>query len=100
MRFVGGQVSFSGGNPLLYPKFLDLYRAAVDRGFPVVILGKPDVAGDARADRRDPEARRLPGEPRGVGDPQRPDPGAGDLPAGHGIPRSAPGSSASTPWSC
>jgi selenobiotic family peptide radical SAM maturase len=40
-RFVGGQVSFSGGNPLLYPKFLDLYRAAVDRGFPVVILGNP-----------------------------------------------------------
>jgi len=40
-RFVGGQVSFSGGNPLLHPKFLDLYRAAVDRGFPVVILGNP-----------------------------------------------------------
>jgi selenobiotic family peptide radical SAM maturase len=40
-RFVGGQVSLSGGNPLLYPKFLDLYRAAVDRGFPVVILGNP-----------------------------------------------------------
>ena len=40
-RFVGGQVSFSGGNPLLYPKFLDLYRAAIDRGFPVVILGNP-----------------------------------------------------------
>jgi selenobiotic family peptide radical SAM maturase len=40
-RFVGGQVSFSGGNPLLHPKFLDLYRAAVDHGFPVVILGNP-----------------------------------------------------------
>jgi selenobiotic family peptide radical SAM maturase len=40
-RFVGGQVTFSGGNPLLYPRFLDLYRAAVDRGFYTVILGNP-----------------------------------------------------------
>jgi selenobiotic family peptide radical SAM maturase len=40
-RHVMGQVSFSGGNPLLYPHFLDLYRAASDRGFVVAILGNP-----------------------------------------------------------
>lgn len=40
-RFVEGQVTFSGGNPLLYPQFLDLYRAAVERGFYTVILGNP-----------------------------------------------------------
>lgn len=38
-RHVRGQVSFSGGNPLLYPHFLELYQAAVDRGFGVAILG-------------------------------------------------------------
>lgn len=38
-RRVRGQVSFSGGNPLLYPHFLELYQAAVDRGFTVAILG-------------------------------------------------------------
>ncbi|MCX5864405.1 MAG: thio(seleno)oxazole modification radical SAM maturase SbtM [Deltaproteobacteria bacterium] len=38
-RHVRGQVSFSGGNPLLYPYFLELYQAAVDRGFTVAILG-------------------------------------------------------------
>ena len=36
---VRGQVSFSGGNPLLYPHFLELYQAAVERGFSVAILG-------------------------------------------------------------
>lgn len=40
-RYVAGQVSFSGGNPLLYPKFTDLYRAAVERGLTVAILGNP-----------------------------------------------------------
>ena len=38
-RHVRGQVSFSGGNPLLYPYFFELYQAAVDRGFGVAILG-------------------------------------------------------------
>ena len=38
-RHVQGQVSFSGGNPLLYQHFLELYQAAVDRGFTVAILG-------------------------------------------------------------
>ncbi|MEW6291443.1 MAG: thio(seleno)oxazole modification radical SAM maturase SbtM [Thermodesulfobacteriota bacterium] len=38
---VQGQVSFSGGNPLLYPHFLELYQAAVDRNLLVAILGNP-----------------------------------------------------------
>lgn len=40
-RFVSGQVTFTGGNPLLYPHFLALYRGAVERGFSVAILGNP-----------------------------------------------------------
>ncbi len=40
-RHVGGQVSFTGGNPLLYPHFAELYRAASDRGLIVAILGNP-----------------------------------------------------------
>ena len=40
-RYVRGQVSFTGGNPLLYPHFLDLYRAASDRGFGLAVLGNP-----------------------------------------------------------
>ncbi|MEW6521518.1 MAG: thio(seleno)oxazole modification radical SAM maturase SbtM [Thermodesulfobacteriota bacterium] len=38
---VQGQVSFSGGNPLLYPHFLELYQGAVDRGLLAAILGNP-----------------------------------------------------------
>ncbi len=38
---VQAQVSFSGGNPMLYPFFYELYREAVDRGFLVAILGNP-----------------------------------------------------------
>lgn len=38
---VRGQVSFSGGNPLLYPYFFELYQAAVDRNLMVAILGNP-----------------------------------------------------------
>jgi selenobiotic family peptide radical SAM maturase len=38
-RFMRGQVSLSGGNPLLYPQFLDLYRAAAERDFMIAILG-------------------------------------------------------------
>ena len=38
---VRGQVSFSGGNPLLYPQFFDLYQAAVDRNLMVALLGNP-----------------------------------------------------------
>lgn len=35
------QVSFSGGNPLLYPHFDKVYREAAARGFLTAILGNP-----------------------------------------------------------
>ena len=35
------QVSFTGGNPLLYPHFIELYQAAAERGFMTAILGNP-----------------------------------------------------------
>ena len=38
---VKGQVSFSGGNPLLHPDFPRIYRAAAERGFTPAILGNP-----------------------------------------------------------
>jgi selenobiotic family peptide radical SAM maturase len=38
---VRGQVSFSGGNPLLYHYFETLYRAASERGFMLAVLGNP-----------------------------------------------------------
>ncbi|OGQ98839.1 MAG: selenobiotic family peptide radical SAM maturase [Deltaproteobacteria bacterium RIFOXYD12_FULL_55_16] len=41
---IHGQVSFSGGNPLLYPHFLALYQAAADLGFSVAILGNATSA--------------------------------------------------------
>ena len=40
-KHVKGRISFSGGNPLLYPHFDELYRAAVEHGFDVSILGNP-----------------------------------------------------------
>jgi selenobiotic family peptide radical SAM maturase len=40
-RRVQGQVSFTGGNPLLYPHFLELYQAAAEQGLVVAILGNP-----------------------------------------------------------
>ena len=40
-RHVRGQVSFTGGNPLLHPYFLELYQAASDRGMATAILGNP-----------------------------------------------------------
>ena len=43
-RNVGGHVTFSGGNPLLYSHFMDLYRAAAERGFSTAILGNPAPA--------------------------------------------------------
>ena len=36
-----GQVSFTGGNPLLHPNFHRLYKEASDRGFFIGILGNP-----------------------------------------------------------
>ncbi len=44
-RNVGGQVSFSGGNPFLHPHFIELYRAASERGFALAILGNPVARG-------------------------------------------------------
>ncbi len=35
------QVSFSGGNPMLYPHFNELYRGAAERGFMTAVLGNP-----------------------------------------------------------
>ena len=40
-KHVSGQISFSGGNPLLYPHFIALYKRAVEYGFVVAILGNP-----------------------------------------------------------
>ncbi|MDH4161335.1 MAG: thio(seleno)oxazole modification radical SAM maturase SbtM [Nitrospirota bacterium] len=40
-RNVQGAVSFTGGNPLLHPNFLEIYRAAADRNFGLAILGNP-----------------------------------------------------------
>ena len=38
---VHGQITFTGGNPLLYPDIEALYRAAAERGFTTAILGNP-----------------------------------------------------------
>lgn|GEM_PF-35346 len=38
---VRGQVTFSGGNPLLYPHLEELYRTAHRLGFGIAILGNP-----------------------------------------------------------
>jgi selenobiotic family peptide radical SAM maturase len=40
-RHVRGQVSFSGGNPLLYPHFREVYGAASELGLDTAILGNP-----------------------------------------------------------
>jgi selenobiotic family peptide radical SAM maturase len=38
---VRGQVTFTGGNPLLYPDFFKIYKDASEKGFGVAILGNP-----------------------------------------------------------
>ncbi|MEE9911561.1 MAG: selenobiotic family peptide radical SAM maturase [Deltaproteobacteria bacterium] len=38
---VSGQVSFTGGNPLLHPDFPAMYQAAADYGFTLNVLGNP-----------------------------------------------------------
>ena len=38
---VRGQVTFTGGNPFLYPQFYELYQAAHDLGFELAVLGNP-----------------------------------------------------------
>lgn len=40
-RRVSGSVSLSGGNPLLHPNFIEIYRAAAGRDFGLCILGNP-----------------------------------------------------------
>lgn len=40
-RHVFTQVTFTGGNPMLHPHFLELYREAASRGFLTAILGNP-----------------------------------------------------------
>jgi selenobiotic family peptide radical SAM maturase len=40
-RNVHGQVTFTGGNPLLHPHFEQLYSEASERGFSTAILGNP-----------------------------------------------------------
>jgi len=40
-RHVYGQVSFTGGNPFLYPHFDEVYRRAAEQGFLTAILGNP-----------------------------------------------------------
>lgn len=39
-----GHVTFTGGNPLLYPDFTELYQRAADMGFSIAILGNPASA--------------------------------------------------------
>ena len=38
---VKGHISFTGGNPFLYPHFFEVYQAAVEKGFSTAILGNP-----------------------------------------------------------
>ena len=40
-RNVQGAISFTGGNPLLHPDFIAIYREAAERGFGLAILGNP-----------------------------------------------------------
>ncbi len=49
---VQGQVTFTGGNPLLYAHFEELYREAAKRNFGIAILGNPttrEVVGSLQA---------------------------------------------------
>jgi selenobiotic family peptide radical SAM maturase len=46
---VRGQISFSGGNPLLHPDFAAIYQAAADRGFTASILGNPAPRAELEA---------------------------------------------------
>ena len=41
---VRGQISLTGGNPLLHPGFWEIYQAVVAAGLPVSILGNPAPA--------------------------------------------------------
>jgi len=54
-RNVSGHVSLTGGNPLFYPHFFEVYRAAAERGFAISVLGN---AADAESVRRMLEIQR------------------------------------------
>ena len=41
---VKGHISFTGGNPMLYPPVFDLYKTAADMGFGLAVLGNPTPA--------------------------------------------------------
>ncbi|WP_419661922.1 radical SAM domain protein [Desulfosarcina variabilis str. Montpellier] len=45
---VRGQVTFTGGNPMLYPHIECIYRAATQYGFGIAILGNPGPIDDIR----------------------------------------------------
>ena len=38
---VEGRITFTGGNPLLYPHFMEIYQATAERGLGAAILGNP-----------------------------------------------------------
>lgn len=48
-RSVAPCLALSGGDPLLYPGFMDVYAAAAARGIPVAILGNPADGETIRA---------------------------------------------------
>lgn len=48
-RNVHGQVTFTGGNPLLYTHFQELYKEAAKRNFTIAILGNPTERETVRA---------------------------------------------------
>lgn len=48
-RHVRGQISFTGGNPLLHLHFMELYQRASDLGFALAILGNPASRADMEA---------------------------------------------------
>jgi selenobiotic family peptide radical SAM maturase len=47
-HYVNGHICFSGGNPLLYPQFFELYAAAAKQGFSTSILGNPTTRENLR----------------------------------------------------
>jgi len=46
--YVRGQISLSGGNPMLYPHLEELYRGAHQLGFGIAILGNPTPVDELR----------------------------------------------------
>jgi len=46
---VAGRISLTGGDPLLYPGFWELYESIAEAGVPVAILGNPIAADETTA---------------------------------------------------